>query len=86
MLFRSLVAIDQYSGDTLFDGKPSDANVFDQAWDDWSFPLHTGDVLGTWSRVGWVFLGLSPLVLGITGITMTLVRRAKRKKRVPAGA
>jgi len=26
-------------------------NTFDQLWDDWSFPLHTGDFGGTTTRV-----------------------------------
>ena len=42
--------------------------------------MHTGDFLGTATRVVWVFIGLSPLVLGTTGITMNLVRRSKRAK------
>ena len=41
------VYIDQYTGETLYDGTPEDGNVFDQAWDDWNFPLHTGDFGGT---------------------------------------
>jgi uncharacterized iron-regulated membrane protein len=81
-----LVTLDQYTGEVLYDGTPEGGNVFDQAWDDWSFPLHTGDFGGTATRVLWVGLGLSPLVLGVTGITMNLVRRGKRKKRVAADA
>ena len=75
------VLVDQFSGEIVYDGSPEDGNVFDQAWDDWSFPVHTGDFLGTPTRVLWVVLGLSPLVLGVTGITMNLVRRSKRAKR-----
>jgi uncharacterized iron-regulated membrane protein len=77
------VGLDQYSGETLYDGTPSEGNVFDQAWDDWSFPLHTGDFGGTGTRLLWVGLGLSPLLLGVTGITMNLVRRRKRARRTP---
>ncbi len=79
-----LVALDQYSGTTLYDGTPSEGNVFDQVWDDWSFPLHTGDFGGTATRVLWVLVGLSPIVLGVTGVTMNLVRRSKRRRRVPS--
>ena len=53
------VLVDQFSGEVVYDGSPEDGNVFDQAWDDWSFPLHTGDFLGTATRVVWVFIGLS---------------------------
>ena len=72
---------DQYTGEILYDGSPEDGNVFDQAWDDWGFPLHTGDWGGPVTRVVWVAVGLSPIVLGVTGVTMMLVRRAKRAKR-----
>ena len=75
------VLVDQYSGTVVYDGSPEDGNVFDQAWDDWSFPVHTGDFLGTPSRLLWVLVGLSPLVLGTTGVTMNLIRRSKRAKR-----
>lgn len=63
---NTYVMLDQYTGETLYDGSPEDGNVFDQAWDDWSFPVHTGDFGGTITRVLWVGLGLSPLVLGVT--------------------
>ena len=80
---NTLVTLDQYTGETLYDGSPEDGNVFDQAWDDWSFPLHAGDFLGTTSRVAWTLLGITPIVLGVTGLIMWFVRRGKRKKRVP---
>jgi uncharacterized iron-regulated membrane protein len=51
------------------------------AWDDWSFPLHTGDFGGTLTRVVWVLLGLSPLMLAVTGATMYVIRLRKRAKR-----
>lgn len=75
------VAMDQYSGKVLYDGTPEEGNAFDQAWDDWSFPLHTGDWGGWITRLIWVVLALSPLVLGVTGTVMWLVRRSKRKQR-----
>jgi uncharacterized iron-regulated membrane protein len=78
---NTYTAIDQYSGRTVYDGTPEDGGVFDQAWDDWSFPLHTGDFGGTTTRVLWAFLGLSPLVLAATGVVMSLVRRSKRAQR-----
>ena len=80
------VAMDQYSGEVLYDGTPEDGNVFDQAWSDWSFPLHTGDFGGTATRLLWVVVGLAPIVLAVTGITMYLVRRAKRTRRTTAAA
>ena len=78
---NAYLALDQYTGETLYDGVPGDGNVFDQAWHDWSFPTHTGDFGGTATRVVWVVLGLSPLVLATTGLTMNVIRRQKRARR-----
>lgn len=78
---NTFVVVDQFSGEVLNDETPEAGNVFDQAWQDWSFPLHTGDFAGTWSRVVWVAIGLSPLVLAVTGVVMNLERRKKRKQR-----
>ena len=36
------------------------------------------------ARVLWVAVGLSPIVLAVTGLTMQLVRRNKRKRRANA--
>lgn len=77
---NTLVVVDQFSGETLYDGPPSEGNVFDQAWDDWVYPLHTGDWGGTTTRVIWTVLAFTPLVLGVTGLVMWLVRHNKRKK------
>ena len=49
----------------------------DQAWDDWSFPVAHGRLPRHRHPRLWAFVGLSPLVLGATGITMNLVRRSK---------
>jgi uncharacterized iron-regulated membrane protein len=73
-----LVGVDQYSGEVRYDGTPEDGNVFDQLWTDWSFPLHTGDALGSPTRALWSMLALAPLVLGLSGVAMNLLRRRKR--------
>ena len=75
------VIVGQYDGSIRYDGTPEEHGAFDQLWDDWSFPLHTGDILGTPTRVLWVLLAFSPLILVATGIAMNLVRRSKRRKR-----
>jgi uncharacterized iron-regulated membrane protein len=75
------VFVDQYTGRVTYDGTPSEGNVFDQLWDDWSFPLHTGDWGGPVTRIVWVLIGVSPIVLGATGVTMYVVRRSKRSRR-----
>jgi uncharacterized iron-regulated membrane protein len=83
---NTLVAIDQYSGDVLYDGTPEDGNVFDQAWQDWGYPLHTGDFGGNLTRVVWVLVGLSPLGLTLTGVSMNLLRRRKRRRHLERAA
>jgi uncharacterized iron-regulated membrane protein len=75
------VAVDQFTGDVVYDGTPEEGNAFDQLWDDWSFPLHTGDFGGSLTRVVWTALALSPLALGTTGVLMYLIRRRKRARR-----
>ncbi|KUJ83481.1 hypothetical protein AWR36_006375 [Microbulbifer flavimaris] len=42
--------------------------------------LHFGDFAGVWSRVLWCILGLSPLILSVTGLTLWYRRREKRRK------
>ena len=83
---NTYVALDQYSGEIVYDGTPEEGNVFDQVWDDWSFPLHTGDFGGTTTRVLWTALALTPVALGVTGVTMYLIRRRKRARRRPSPA
>jgi uncharacterized iron-regulated membrane protein len=75
------MVFDQYTGETLYDGTPGEGNVFDQAWDDYNFPVHTGDFAGTTTRVLWVVVGLSPIVLAVTGVTMNRIRHRKRAAR-----
>lgn len=75
------VVLDQYTGRVLYDGKPAEGNVLDQAWDDWIYPLHTGDFGGTTTRSIWLVIALSPIALGATGLTMGQIRRTKRRRR-----
>jgi uncharacterized iron-regulated membrane protein len=79
---NTMINVDQYSAALVYEGSPEDGNVFDQAWDDWSFPLHSGDAFGEPSRILWVFVALSPLLLGGTGLVMNRIRHRKRKRRV----
>jgi uncharacterized iron-regulated membrane protein len=82
---NTYVALDQFTGETIYDGTPEEGNVYDQAWDDWSFPLHTGDFGGSATRVLWTLLGLSPLVLATTGVIMYMIRLQKRRRRSRRG-
>jgi uncharacterized iron-regulated membrane protein len=78
---NTFVAIDQFTGEVVYDGPPEEGNVFDQLWDDWSFPLHTGDFGGTGTRLLWTGLALTPVALGVTGVVMYVIRLRKRSRR-----
>jgi uncharacterized iron-regulated membrane protein len=83
---NTFMSFDQYTGEVLYDGTPEEGNVFDQAWDDYNFPLHTGDFAGPAGRWLWSLLALSPIALGATGLIMNRVRAGKRRARtVDAG-
>jgi len=41
----------------------------------------TGDFAWTISRSAWVVVAALPLVLGVTGLTMQLLRRRRRRAR-----
>lgn len=51
------------------------------AWDDWSFPVHSGYVVDGWWRLIWLAFGLVPILLGITGLSTWLVRRRSARSR-----
>ena len=78
------VRVDRYSGRTsLGFGDPEDDRAASAVlWEDWQFPLHAGIPVNPGWRIGWIFLGLIPLLLAITGVTTWLIRRrARRRKR-----
>ena len=51
--------------------------------DDSTRKLHFGYFAGIWSKVVWCIIGLSPLILAVTGLLMYFLRRSpKQKKRV----
>jgi uncharacterized iron-regulated membrane protein len=74
-----LVLMDPYSREVLYDGTPEEGNVFDQAWDDYVYPVHTGEFLGIPSQLVWFAVSLGSIALGVTGTVMWLVRHNKRK-------
>ena len=79
------VAIDRFKSEVIYEGTPEAGNVWDQAWEDWSLPLHAGDFLGNTSRWAWLFVGLSTPVLAFTGVVVWWQRRQRRRSR-PAAA
>jgi uncharacterized iron-regulated membrane protein len=76
---NTLVVSDQFTGEVLYDGSPEEGNVFDQAWDDYVYPVHTGEFLGIPSQLVWFAVSLGSIALGVTGTVMWLVRHNKRK-------
>ena len=75
------VAIDRFRHEVLYEGTPEQGNVWDQVWEDWGYPLHSGDFLGNTSRWAWVFVGVSPVVLSGTGVVVWWKRRKRRQSR-----
>ncbi len=67
------VAKDYYG----FPGEPASQVL----WEDFNYPVHSGYVVNGWWRVLWLVLGLSPLLLAITGVSTWLVRRRTRVAR-----
>ncbi|MCU1393987.1 MAG: Peptidase propeptide and domain protein [Ilumatobacteraceae bacterium] len=79
--------VDQYTGGIVSIEDPADKGFASQTYDDWSYQVHFGTFGGTTTKVLWVLIGLSPLVLAITGTRMWFIRRAKRIRRTTtAGA
>lgn len=74
-------AVDQYTGGIVAIEDPADKGVASRAYDDWAYEMHIGTFAGTTTKWIWVLLGLSPLVLGVTGTRMWLIRRGKRNRR-----
>ena len=78
------VTIDRYSGEaTVTYPTQPDPPVSAQIVDDWFYPLHAGTFMNGWRRTVWLVVGLTPLLLAITGVVTWLIRRGKgrRKKR-----
>lgn len=76
------IAIDQYTGSVTAIEDPADDDWATRAYEEWSNQIHFGTFGGTTTRVLWVVVGLSPVVLAATGAAMWLARRSKRAARV----
>lgn len=83
---NSYVIVDQYTGEIRDDAGSEQGNMAEQLWNDASYPLHAGDFLGTPSRLVWFVVGLSPIVLAVTGVVMWVVRFNRRRRRAAAKA
>jgi hypothetical protein len=69
-----VVFLDQYSGDTLWEGRPDSLPAARQVAVLWSRPLHTGSFAGPVGQLLWGWLGLALVALGVSGYT---TRRAR---------
>jgi uncharacterized iron-regulated membrane protein len=78
------VVIDQFTGEVRADAGSEQGNIPEQLWNDASYPLHAGDFFGTPSRLVWFLVGLSPIVLTVTGVVMWVVRFNRRRRRAAA--
>lgn len=66
---KTRVYLDRYSGEVLYLKDARKASLGDRLLD-WFHPLHYGTFWGLPSRVLYVFVGFSPVILFITGIVM----------------
>jgi uncharacterized iron-regulated membrane protein len=74
---RSFVFLDQFSGEVLQVKDGRNPNLGDRVLASFT-PLHYGTFWGLPSRILYVFVGLSPLVLFITGLVMWWHRKRNR--------
>ena len=74
------VGIDQYTGEIT---QIQDRNKFNfgSKFMEWLFPLHTGEFIGAYSRPLFVAVGLSPLILFLTGLLRWLSKRRVRNSQ-----
>lgn len=72
--FGNAVYLDQYSGEVLKVKTAQQGSLGDRVMDSFA-PLHYGTFWGLPTRILYVFVGLSPLILLITGLTMYRYRK-----------
>jgi len=78
------VVVDRHTGRaTAVYGNPEESWA-QSIWDSWSYPAHSGYIVSGWWRLVWLVLGLSPLLLAVTGVSTWLVRRRTRNNRKKA--
>ncbi|MGL5823274.1 MAG: PepSY-associated TM helix domain-containing protein [Nocardioides sp.] len=75
------VAVDRRTGEaTVTYGFPEES-VAQSMWDQWNYPTHAGFVVNSWWRIIWLILGLTPLLLAVTGVSTWLVRQRSARDR-----
>lgn len=78
--YASMVTYSRDTGklDTTYDIR--DASIW-AVLDNSTRKLHFGYFAGIWSKVIWCIIGLSPVLLAVTGLLMYLLRRSPKKHR-----
>jgi uncharacterized iron-regulated membrane protein len=79
-LYRSRIFIDRYTGEVLKVRDSRSLPLADQVLDSFT-PLHYGTFGGLCSRILYVFVGLAPLILFVTGLIMWWHRRTTKNFR-----
>ena len=73
--------IDQYSGKIVHE-QHADTRTAGDVFDEWLYPLHTGEAFGLTGQLIILMLGLIPLVLYVTGVIRWLQKRRAKKHSV----
>ncbi|MEN0128847.1 MAG: PepSY-associated TM helix domain-containing protein [Brevundimonas sp.] len=75
------VVVERHTGEATVVYGSAGESTAQTLWDAWSYPVHSGYIVNGWWRLIWLTLGLSPLLLGITGVSTWLVRRSSKTAR-----
>lgn len=79
------IAVDRRTAKATYTYSAPGTSASQVLWDNWSYPGHAGYFTNGWWRAIWFVLGMSPLLLAITGVSTWLVRRkanaARRRAR-----
>jgi hypothetical protein len=71
---NTVVFLDQFSAETLWEGRPESVPALRQAALLWTRPLHTGEFAGSAGRLLWGWLAVAILALGLAGYATRRVR------------
>ena len=75
------VFVDRHTGVAKDNFGSPGRSLAQDLWDTANFPVHSGYIVNGWWRLLWLALGLSPLLLAVTGVSTWLVRRRTRRVR-----
>jgi uncharacterized iron-regulated membrane protein len=75
------VTVDRYTGRAEVTYGQEGQPLSRQVWDDWNYPVHAGVAFNGWWRTIWLLVGLTPLLLAVTGITTWVMRRRMRGRK-----